>query len=317
VSKSLTLNAILYPLELSTAVSLYGADSSSLVKWENAPSGVVDTSKVGSTKVKASCGDSSLEVEVIVVPLRSITNFNAPDGTPNDRLTIGVCELVNVAPLDNKPTAINWVVEGAANVLSENGFLAFEAKDVFSPVTATATFPNGETATLVYTVIPPNGINYRKLDTNFEFKFNQAGAGMNIECTLTPRSVSFENIITREIAEAAISLSGRYANQGNDRPYEFPPIHKVNPNFQKVSKTNTFPDQATNASEIVIGNPPSWIPGGFTWPIPNHYAKWDAKATDAGIFFVRTFQTFYLESNGMVTIVKGDASCERKVNAGK
>lgn len=237
-------------------------------------------------------------VAVAAPVIESKATVHAPDGTTDDRKTIGVAE------------TINFTVGGGlvANWSANNGFAAartalttysWAAPETPGTSTITATIPaTGQTATLDMTVVAPKEIRMTSHD-EIAFAAGTAGAGMHLTVRVLPLSVNFGWTSLLEDPGGASAVAGFFlAKQtaGTDL------AHHPNPNFSRFNFNNTIQFDTAAAGGPPVNPPPAWAAGSFFWNIPNRYRA--SNSTGTGQIFTHTFQRFAIDAAGTVTITK-------------
>jgi hypothetical protein len=230
--------------------------------------------------------------------IQSKATVHAPDGTADDRKTIGVVETIEFT-LDGGQVA-DWSANngwpGAKKGVAKYEWAAPEAPGTS---TITATLPaTGETATLDMTVIAPSDINMRSHD-EIAFPAGSPGAGMHLTVIALPRKVNFGWISFLEVPGPASGVTGFFAAKaaaGTDL------AHHPNPDFVRFNFANTFQFDTASASGDPVSPPPPWADGRLTWSIPNRYRAFNSTGT--GRFFTTTTQRFAIDAAGAITITK-------------
>ena len=237
--------------------------------------------------------------------IESHATVHAPDGTADDRKTIGVCETIEFTLTGG----------GVADWSANNGWpgarkgvpkYEWAAPEAPGTSTITATLPaTGQTATLDMTVIAPIDIHMKKHD-EMAFPAGSAGAGMRLTVTVVPRKVNFGWISLLEVPGPASGLSGFFAAKvaaGQDLS------HHPNPNFSRFRFDNTIRFDSAFARGAGVSPPPPWSNGRFSWRIPNRYQA--SNSNGAGRLFTTTIQTFAIDASGTVTITKQGEAVSR------
>nr|WP_315157169.1 DUF4157 domain-containing protein [uncultured Flavobacterium sp.] len=223
---------------------------------------------------------------------------SAPDGTPDNRNTIGVGERVRLTA----DTAGTWTVsEGHIIGLNNGASIVWEAPAIAANPTITLTTPGGTKVT-PFTVIAPNGLSMA-VTANDAIPAGTAGACMITNVTINPLNVNLGRTQWLEIPGPATNVSG-YFNQFGAATI----FHNPNPNFLGFNDSNTgLTDHA--AWEAV---PAPFSQGTFEWVIPNHY-KLDGEP-GRGRLFTNTVQAFFMTPLGTIMITKAGASVIRTIN---
>lgn len=223
---------------------------------------------------------------------------SAPDGTPDNRTTIGVGERVRLTA----DTAGTWTVsEGHIIGLNNGASIVWEAPAIAANPTITLTTPGGTKVT-PFTVVAPNGLSM-VVAANDAIPAGTAGACMITNVTINPLNVNLGRTQWLEIPGPATNVSG-YFNQFGAATI----FHHPNPNFLGFNDSNAgLTDHA--AWEAV---PAPFSQGTFEWVIPNHY-KLDGEP-GRGRLFTNTVQAFFMTPLGTMMITKAGASVIRTIN---
>jgi hypothetical protein len=237
--------------------------------------------------------------------ITSRTTAPAPDGTPDTRTTIGVCETVE---FDAGGDVVDWSANmGSPRAEAGKAKLLWAAPEGDGTATITATRPGaGATCTLDLKVVRPTTVQYKK-KSDLTIPPGDVGAGMKLEGTILPLNVTFGWIDFKEDVVPATNVTGyfrRLRRQGISLRHEPPDPNKVDFDFKRVGWDNTF-----CCDMAVLSGPwprPSRGGGAFEWVIPNSYrCEW---STGTGRLFDHTTQSFTIDAWGTVTVTKGGES---------
>ena len=231
--------------------------------------------------------------------ITSRTAASAPDGTPDTRTTIGVCEDVE---FDVGGDVVDWSVnKGAPRVKASNSKFLWAAPETSGTATITATRPaTGETCSLDMKVIAPNKIGYKK-KSDEPIPQGNIGAVMKLEATVLPLNVNFGWIATKEDPGPATNVTGYFgwANRRHGISFD----HAPNPNFKRVGWDNRF---CCDIAGIRGPFPRPWRYGSFQWNIPNRYrCIW---STGAGHVYYTSTQTHLIKRTGRIKVFKEGAT---------
>lgn len=233
----------------------------------------------------------------------SRTAAHAPDGTGDDRPTIGTCEDVHFAVGGRRA---NWTSDVGWPRARENvDDFFWAAPEQPGPATITATIPDtGETASITMDVIAPNEIKMVRDSVDTTIPAGTAGALMFLVVHIHPKSVNFGWAEMLEEARPASGVSGYFATlQAGGADLD----HHPNPDFVRIRWNNTIRFDTAGIRGGVL--PAPWSAGGFYWVIPNRYRC--ASSTGNGRRFFTTYQRFRIAANGRVTVTKAGASYGR------
>jgi hypothetical protein len=192
--------------------------------------------------------------------LTSRTDHVAP-GTPlRGRLQIGVGEYVHITA--NQP--VRWTIPGMlpSTTLTTHTVVQFLSA---GPQVVMARAPNGQQASLIFTVVMPS-ISVTKLgDMTLPLAItnqNGLGAYMQLQFTFTPLTVSFEGLEFRELDCPVINPWGYYTSNA-------PPRHTATAGWTPIDPFNQLQD-ADNASIFIIPANMTYplTAGGYEWSIP-------------------------------------------------
>jgi peptidoglycan hydrolase-like protein with peptidoglycan-binding domain len=230
--------------------------------------------------------------------IASETIKSAPDGTPDNRTTVGVGERVRFTA----DTAGTWTVSHGHIIGLNNGSsIVWEAPAVAANPTITLTTPGGTRVT-PFNVITPNGLSM-VVATSDAIPVGTAGACMITNVTINPLNVNLGRTQWLEIPGPATNVSG-YFNQFGAATI----FHNPNPNFLPFNDNNTgLTDHASWHSV-----PAPFSQGTFEWVVPNHY-RLDGEG-GRGRLFTNTVQAFFMTPLGTMMITKAGASVIRTIN---
>lgn len=240
--------------------------------------------------------------------ISSRTAVHAPDGTPDTRTTIGVCETVGFSAGGQ---VANWTANtgwpGARNGQANFNWAAPEQPGTS---TITATDPStGETCNRDMYVVAPAGVRLRSVG-ELAYPGGTAGAGMEVTVHVRPRNVNFGWIALGEDSGPASRIRGYFAA----RPAAAL-RHDAAPDFRRMGWNNSLAPNAAgemqgDTAATVAGTlPPPWSAGSFQWIIPTRYRC--AYSTGNGHVFTHVQQRFMIEDDGTVIVTKHAARVER------
>ncbi|MDQ3818407.1 MAG: hypothetical protein M3362_12135 [Acidobacteriota bacterium] len=230
--------------------------------------------------------------------INSKTVAHAPDGTPDNRMTVGVCEGVEFT-IGKGIQSADWEAHsGWYAAGKEQATFKWFAPERPGVSKITARIPLfQQTYTRYMNVVAPNAMGMRKLyDLSGDYPAFSAGAGMRLEWRVYPLNVSFSRIQTREDKGGASNITG-YFSAFNEKNLEHSPfegwLHVLEDN--KVVWGDTA---ATKPGTL----PMPWKEGSFQWVIPNRY-RCNGSSGD-GYIFTDTLQSFHINAKGTVTVSK-------------
>jgi hypothetical protein len=234
---------------------------------------------------------------------------HAPDGTPDSRTTIGVCETL-VFGVGGR--AMHWSADsGWPSARSGRANFEWAAPERARTSTITATDPaTGASCSLELEVVAPSGTRLRNVGEDV-FPAGTAGAGMDLTVAVLPRNVNFGWIAIHEDSGPALDVKGYFADN-------FPAArlrHDASPGFARIGWDNMLaPDaagdpQGDHAATRPGTLPPPWSAGSYRWSIPTRYRCFNS--THDGFVFTRVPQRFAMEGDGTVIVTKGSERVER------
>jgi len=233
---------------------------------------------------------------------------HAPDGTPDSRTTIGVCETI---AFDVGGRAMDWSADSGWPA-ARRGRTTFEwaAPERAQTSMITATDPaTGGSCSLGLEVIAPSGTRLQNVN-ELTYPIGSAGAGMQLTVTVLPRRVNFGWIAIREDSGEALDVQGYFSG----RPAA-DLRHNATPDFERIGWNNMLaPNAAGEAQGDTAGTragtlPPPWSAGSYRWVIPTRYRC--SNSTHGGFVFTRVNQRFAMENDGTMIVTKGGERVER------
>lgn len=227
----------------------------------------------------------------------SLTSEKAPDGSPDNRTQVGVCESIEFSVSDAKA---NWTAAGGEPLSSvEKKYFFWRAPEQEGVFDITATIPGSDEKSVIsMKVVAPNEIEMQKIIDYFPYLDSEAGAGMLLQATFHPLNVSFSQIKWREEGSDATDVDGYFAQKEFTGKLK----HQPNPKPEKIGKDNTHSDRA--ATWMILKGP--WVKGQFSWIIPNWYS-----CSTAEHKLPTTVQKFSIDETGQVTLEKQGAIVKR------
>lgn len=233
---------------------------------------------------------------------------HAPDGTHDDRTTIGVCETI---AFDVGGRAMDWSADsGWPSARSGRATFEWAAPERPGTSTITATDPaTGGSCSLGMEVIAPSGTRLNNV-AEHTYPIGSAGAGMDLSVGVLPRSVNFGWIAIHEDSGAALDVSGYFAA----RPAA-DLRHNATPGYARIGWDNMLaPNAAGDPQGDQAGTrpgtlPPPWSAGSYRWRIPTRYRC--SNSTHDGFVFTYVPQRFAMENDGTMIVTKGTERVER------
>jgi hypothetical protein len=156
----------------------------------------------------------------------------------------------------------------------------------------------GDPCSIDLDVIEPSGIVMRRVGV-LGYPAGSAGAGMQLDIRLQPRTVNFGWIAIMEDPGPASGVSGYFATRAAAGANL---AHVPNPAFSRVSWNNNVCCDTAATAVGSLTPPPAWAPGTFSWRIPTRYQQ--AGSTSAGRVFTTVTQRFAINAAGTVTVSK-------------
>ncbi len=296
-----------FPLPVYGADGIFGAETeAALISFQRASSvidsGVLDAATMSSLNALFTRGQPSVFNVDHTQPasIDTETLKQAPDGTGNDRKTVGVGERVRFTA----DVSGIWSVSAGRIIGWNRGEnIVWEAPPVAASAQVTITTPGGAFS-VVMNVIAPNEITMSVLMME-GIPSGTAGACMINNVFINPLSVNFGRAELLEVPGPATNVSGYFNQFSADDIF-----HHPNPDYTSINVNNNteFPD---HAAWHEASAPFSF--GVFTWVIPNRYkivGESDAQGRD----FTDTVQTFVMTPNGTMIIGKAGAAVVRTLN---
>jgi len=258
------------------------------------------------TQTTASVPPTDVTAAACVINHRA--TVHAPDGTPDSRTTIGVCETI---VFDVGGRAVDWSADsGWPSARSGRSTFEWAAPERARTSTITATDPGtGDSCHLDMDVIAPAGTHLHNV-FELEYPVGTAGAGMELTVAVRPRNVNFGWIATQEDDVPATHVTGYFTARPAAELR-----HAATPVFARMGWNNVL---APNAAGEPQGDtaatrprklPPPWSKGSYHWSIPTRYRC--SNSTHAGYVFIYVQQHFAMEDDGTVIVTKGTERVER------
>ena len=239
----------------------------------------------------------------------------APDGTGNDRQTVGPGELVDFIPqtlpgvVDFAGTPANWTATaGTPTSATAARTFTWAAPEPAGDATITATLTSsGQSVSTTIKTVAPSAVSVKKTSED-SIPAGTEGAGMMLSMTLQPLNVSFDNVQHLEDETPATGVSGYFkkvkqagANLDHTGPAR-------NPNWVSLNG-NSLNDHAF--WRVPTPRPtylPPWEQGHYEWAIPTRYraTRPGFGVGGPGIVFTTVPETFdMLGTDGTVRVTKG------------
>lgn len=190
----------------------------------------------------------------------------ALSNTNLDRTTLGVGENVSIffdpyqAPLGPPPVTILWGTTAGTAVPASGAVTFFTAPKTTGNATVTATAKRA-TFKIDFSTEEPSGIQTKIRGQAESFGIGSVGAGMFVDVTLQPTTVSFRNV---QVMEPGASATGRTGYFTNNTPPNHDTAHGAN-QWHGVTCANLIQDQQFDhawSSGWPVGQS-----GSYTFPI--------------------------------------------------
>ena len=222
----------------------------------------------GTFTITLSCGGYSDSKQIKVYSLTSTTVAQTPADTARHK--IGVCEEVVLTASDE--ATFDLVGDGIL-VTTSPTTARFSAADSAGTATVKATFSDGHSCSIEFTVITPTGLTYTNVGGTWHEQWT-CSAGFRGYPKLLPTDVSFYNIRTQEQVVAAVCTRYWLPIQGQ--------LHPLGP-WAPVDEDNVIRHYDYVASRSTVT---PYDDGTLIWDIP-----WNLRREgDAGGGY--TFKTF-------------------------
>ena len=224
-----------------------------------------------------------------VVKLETITDATIPSDRTRRKLGVGEKVTLTLKGADN---SVVWSRIGLGSIYPMSGnsakFTAYE-KGIGALVIATY---KGKQFSVSFPVVEPSIISAIKLLPEYYYPPGEQGAGMQMELTIHPTDVSFNEVKTREVAGSATEIWGYFTKYSSEQLYHYPKP------WVEINAENWITDEAY-CSDCT----PPWYPGGYKWVIP---IEWQApEGTYIGRLPDNAVQTFSIsDTNGTTTVSK-------------
>jgi hypothetical protein len=229
--------------------------------------------------------------------ITSETLLQAPGGTPSTRRVIGVGENVEFT----STISGDWTASAGDPTQSSTKSTRFLWIAPSAPGSCTVTLAaNGQSANVVMSVIAPSGLVGTKF-RDLPIPAGSQGAGMEIDLTITPLTVSFGFVEMKELAGPATNVTGYFEQFPEADLNHNPNPDNIQPDFHAFDENNSgLRDRAAD-----MGEPSPWSAGTFDWLIPNVYRVQGEGS--AGTFFYTSTQSIVMEGPpqaGQTTVTK-------------
>lgn len=267
------------------------------------PNNMIEIFAQGETnEFGAQANNQRAEITMISPPppleIASETKFSAPDGSPKTRKKVGVGEVV----IFTANGVGDWAAsDGTPDVLSGKDKFEWTAPKRAATVTIEVT--NGsEKARKEMEVIEPSYYTAIK-ESEIAFPAGTQGAGMTLNFSFHPKTVSFGNVQSKEVSGPATNITGYYALHGT------PHRHNSGDTFFDISQDNKW-DGGARDTASQSGYPSPWSAGTFDWIIPNHF-KLKSEAGDGKLYYNSTQSFRMIDATGKTIVSKGGEHVER------
>ncbi len=242
------------------------------------------------------------------VDIVSETVKRAPDGTPDTRRTVGVCEKVDFSLTDSS-SPMEWRASADDPLIGTGALWRWSAPHAGGAVTITARLATGGTCTATMQVVPPQSLS-GALDAewttgpdydevNGTIPPGTAGAGMFLTMTVAPLNVCFGYCEASEVPTAGENVLGYFTTLTAAQLF-----HSSAGRWWIITDDNEWFDTAATS-----GAPPPWLIGSYQWTIPNHYRC--LGETDASTLYATTVQAFGIGADGTMSVDKVSQNTSR------
>lgn len=264
--------------------------------------GVIDAQTMSALDGLYSWGSPSLPTGTPGTVAPSITSETiniAPDGTADNRTTVGVGEFVRFTG----NTEGTWTASSGRIIgLNSGQNMVWEAPATPSISIISLTNQAG-TANLIFTTVPPRGISLQR-SSILPIPTGTLGAAMEADITVLPLNVNLGRTQWLEEPGPATNVSGYFtrfsaADLHHDPTADYLPVDDMN---------RGLVDEAAWRG----GNPP-FADGYHEWVIPNKY-KIDGESDGQGRVFTNVTQSFFVTATGSFMVTKAGAYIFRTIN---
>jgi len=223
-------------------------------------------------------------------PLEISVSNSYPDAATGgqwDRTTVGVGE---EAIFGCEPSGGTWSATGGTGTANSDGNYEWQAPG--TPGSVTITYEaEGRRGTLTMTVLAPVGITSTKTGA---LPTTRAGAGMGLDLTILPLTVSFANADWYEVPGAGIATGYFTRFPASDLAHD---AAAGAGNWVNMGSDNrNVHDEAG-----ITGWPAPWSHGVLLWPIPTHYRAAGGPST---LFHTEFQRMTVTDPAGNVTVSK-------------
>ncbi|QIA08473.1 eCIS core domain-containing protein [Draconibacterium halophilum] len=264
--------------------------------------GVIDARTMSALDGLFSWGSPSLPTGTPGTVAPSITSETiniAPDGSADNRTTVGVGEFVRFTG----NTEGTWsATSGRIIGLNSGQNMVWEAPATPSISIISLTNQAG-TANIIFSTLPPRGISLQRSNI-LPIPAGTLGAAMEANITVLPLNVNLGRTQWFEEPGPATSVSGYFTRFSAADLHHDPTAH-----YLPVDDMNRgLVDEAAWRG----GNPP-FADGYHEWVIPNKY-KIDGEPDARGRVFTNVTQSFFVTSTGNFMVAKAGAFIFRTIN---
>lgn len=231
------------------------------------------------------------------------TTENSTDRTTS--LPAGTNTFIFRAPGSEQPCTVNLTFS-APGIVSMNGYNSPEGQTI--PIQITVIKPTGEEVTKLSMTYPQSGSGDPPLQSG------AAGAGMSLEYTVRPKTVSFTNVEVIELGYSTYGQpqnpTGYFAALNTAIPGVL--LHKTNTKWVQYEPHSWMDTAGWNEARITTTTPAqqtalkAYGTGKYSWNIP---VRWRARLVNNPDFplYTRT-QTFEMKNKqGTITVSKNDS----------
>lgn len=242
--------------------------------------------------------------------ITSKTSLSAPDGTADTRTTVAVGEMVTFTGSAPGKWTKSAGKDFGKSVDTNKYWWVAPARAGTATIRLTTGAASGgvSTGTATITVVEPKGIKMTKLREYSDFAAGKQGVGMDLNFTLEPLGVVFDEVKIREISGPASGVAGYYKRlqrRGANLTHAAEPVPAGIDN-QNVAENEDVADDRDR--------PSPWDEGEYKWKIPNHFLV--GSESGVGKKFCETLQTVKMhDTTGKTTVTKENVSASRTPSA--
>ena len=239
-------------------------------------------------------------------PLK-ITSETQASGLPTKRTVLGIGEEVKLTGTESG----SWVATTGRPASAEGDTFLWTAPGKPTNVTITLTVDKKKT-TIQFAIVAPASIKYKK---NYDMSFASGqGVGMYMNMDLSPKTVSFQNVMIKEIPGPASGVWGYFRKKsdlGHVPTNDWTGVGDGNvlEGEDQALMSEWPPDLLAKKGDT---EPTLYSQGGLSWVIPNHYAVKGEEGGDGTKFAVVTQSMQINDKKGSSTLNKDGSQAVNK-----